>query len=111
MDEPSLNRLAIYGTLAPGQVNHHIVEGIGGRWLKGRVHGRLIQAGWGAEHGCPGMHLDPQGEVIDVNVLEADNLPDHWERLDAFEGDEYARVRTQAETNEGLVEVHIYVLR
>ena len=35
------HRLAVYGTLAPGQPNHHIVAPLGGEWGPGLVEGDL----------------------------------------------------------------------
>ena len=46
-------RLVAYGTLAPGRPNHHQLDGLTGRRLEGRVHGALVQQGWGAALGTP----------------------------------------------------------
>jgi hypothetical protein len=43
--------LAVYGTLAPGQPNHHIVAPLGGEWTEGVVEGDLHPVGWGATLG------------------------------------------------------------
>src|SRR3712207_1200331 len=43
--------LAVYGTLAPGQPNHHIVAPLGGEWTDGLIEGDLLPMGWGAEIG------------------------------------------------------------
>jgi gamma-glutamylcyclotransferase (GGCT)/AIG2-like uncharacterized protein YtfP len=109
MDES--HRLAIYGSLAPGRPNHHHVAGLRGRWVPGEVHGRLVEAGWGASLGFPALVLDPGGPAIDVQVLESDDLPTHWSRLDDFEGPGYERVLTPVQTATGAVEAYIYVLR
>lgn len=42
------NSLFVYGTLRLGQPNAHVMERIGGEWLKGTVLGELEQRGWGA---------------------------------------------------------------
>jgi gamma-glutamylcyclotransferase (GGCT)/AIG2-like uncharacterized protein YtfP len=104
------HRLATYGSLAPGRPNHHHVAALRGRWLAGKVHGRLLEAGWGASLGFPAMVLDPAGPTIDVQVLESADLPAHWSRLDDFEGPGYERVRTTVRTPEGAVEACLYVL-
>ena len=57
----ALERLATYGTLAPGRPNHHQLDGLEGRWLKGHVNGMLVEAGWGASLGYPALVLDPAG--------------------------------------------------
>jgi hypothetical protein len=65
------HRLATYGSLAPGRPNHHPVAALRGRWIAGAVHGRLLEAGWGASLGYRAMVLDPAGPAIDVRVLES----------------------------------------
>ncbi|MEM6913485.1 MAG: gamma-glutamylcyclotransferase family protein [Pseudomonadota bacterium] len=104
-------RLATYGTLVPGEVNAHQLQALSGQWLKGTVRGHLIEEGWGADHGCPAMTPDPNGPTIEVHVFESHDLPAHWSRLDAFEGDEYQRVSIQVTMDKGDVEASIYALR
>src|SRR5215210_2258175 len=40
--------LTVYGTLAPGQPNHHVLAPLGGEWTDGMIEGYLIPMGWGA---------------------------------------------------------------
>ena len=47
--------LAVYGTLAPGRPNYHVLEPFGGKWADGVVEGDLLQEGWGAALGYPGF--------------------------------------------------------
>ncbi len=47
--------LAVYGTLAPGQPNHHVLAPLGGEWTDGMIEGDLIPLGWGAALGYPGF--------------------------------------------------------
>ncbi|HEX2526752.1 MAG TPA: gamma-glutamylcyclotransferase family protein [Geminicoccus sp.] len=103
-------RLATYGSLAPGRVNHHQLAALEGRWLRGVVRGRLVEAGWGASLGHPGLVLDLEGPVVEVHVFESAVLPQHWERLDAFEGDGYRRVVARVVTDEGEMDAWIYAL-
>ncbi len=91
-DRSAQTRLATYGTLAPGRANHHQLSDLQGRWLKGTVRGRLVEEGWGAAMGYPALVLDNGAETVAVDVFESADLPAHWERLDAFEGDEYERI-------------------
>jgi gamma-glutamylcyclotransferase (GGCT)/AIG2-like uncharacterized protein YtfP len=105
------HRLAIYGTLAPGESNHDQVSMIRGDWRQGTVRGWLSAEGWGLTFGFPGLRLDPAGEVIKVQVLEAANLPDHWPRHDAFEGEEYLRFETCVETPNGRIDACVYVVK
>ena len=109
-DSP-LCRLVTYGTLAPGRPNHHQLDGLEGRWLAGQVHGRLVDAGWGASLGYPALILDPDGPPIDVHVFESGDLPGHWSRLDQFEGPGYQRTVTTVHMPAGDVDASIYVLR
>ncbi|MEM9761774.1 MAG: gamma-glutamylcyclotransferase family protein [Pseudomonadota bacterium] len=102
------HRLAVYGTLAPGRANAHVLADIGGSWTTGTVRGRLVELGWGAAQGYPGILLDPEGEAVAVHLLFAENLPAHWERLDAFEGSGYRRRSVSVETADGPVEASIY---
>lgn len=83
---------------------------LGGSWSTGTVRGHLKEAGWGAQHGYPGLVLDPNGPEVQVHILEADALAAHWERLDAFEGSGYRRTVTQVMTRDGFVSAYIYAL-
>ena len=104
------HRLVTYGTLAPGQVNHAQLAELQGRWLRGTIRGKLVEDGWGATHGCPGIHLDPAGEEVEAHIFESLDLPQHWARLDEFEGEGYARTMVQVETEEGAMACSIYEL-
>jgi len=104
-------RLATYGSLAPGRPNHHQLDGLRGAWFEGSVRGQLIQDGWGATLGYPAIVLDLVGPVVPVQVFESQDLPDHWERLDQFEGPGYVRVTVSISTPEGDVDAFIYALR
>ncbi len=109
MDD-SVERLATYGTLAPGRQNNHVLNGLNGSWRKGVVKGSLEQDGWGAELGYPGLVLDPAGDAIEVDVFESADLPAYWDRLDRFEGDGYRRVVVSVNTRDGDIDAYIYVL-
>jgi gamma-glutamylcyclotransferase (GGCT)/AIG2-like uncharacterized protein YtfP len=103
--------LATYGSLAPGRPNHHQLAQLSGRWFSGRVKGRLVPKGWGAALGFPALVLAADGEDIEVQVFISSDLPQHWDRLDAFEGADYQRVCTQVWTASGRFDVWIYVDR
>lgn len=105
-----VERLAVYGTLAPGRPNHHQLAGLQGRWIAGSVRGHLREEGWGAALGFPGLVLDPTGPHVDVQVFESHDLVAHWPRLDEFEGDGYRRVLAPVFTASGTVDAHVYVL-
>jgi gamma-glutamylcyclotransferase (GGCT)/AIG2-like uncharacterized protein YtfP len=83
--------LAVYGTLAPGEPNHHVVADIGGRWVEGAVRGHRFEARWRGMPGYPGFLPDAGGPVVEVLVLVSALLGEHWGRLDDFEGPGYRR--------------------
>ena len=85
-------RLAVYGSLAPGKSNHYMLADHAGTWTRGRVRGDLVNAGWGAAGGFPGLIPRDDGPWIPVQVFESQALPSIWPELDAFEGAEYERV-------------------
>ena len=100
---------ATYGTLAPGRPNHDQLAGLKGRWVVGNVGGHLVQRGWGAAMGYPALVPAEDGEKVEVHVLLSPDLPNHWPRLDAFEGPEYRRERIIVHTEEGPVDAWIYL--
>lgn len=84
--------LAVYGTLAPGESNHEVVADIDGRWVEAAIRGHRFTARWRDTPGYPGFRPETDGPVVPALILVADELPTHWERLDAFEGPGYQRV-------------------
>ncbi|HWK88411.1 MAG TPA: gamma-glutamylcyclotransferase [Longimicrobium sp.] len=84
--------LAVYGTLAPGRPNHHIVAPLAGTWTEGVVEGDLYAVGWGAAHGYPAFIPRPGGPAVPVSVLTAPMLASAWPELDDFEGPGYRRI-------------------
>jgi gamma-glutamylcyclotransferase (GGCT)/AIG2-like uncharacterized protein YtfP len=84
--------LAVYGTLAPGQPNHHVVAPLGGTWTDGLIEGDLFPVGWGATLGYPAFRPRAGGDAIPVKVLTTPELPGAWPVIDDFEGAEYRRV-------------------
>jgi gamma-glutamylcyclotransferase (GGCT)/AIG2-like uncharacterized protein YtfP len=84
--------LAVYGTLAPGRPNHHVVAPLGGEWTAGIVEGDLLAEGWGAPLGYPAFNPRVGGADVPVHVLTSPALPSAFSELDAFEGHEYRRI-------------------
>lgn len=104
-------RLFIYGTLAPGRPNEHVLAPLGGTWTPATVRGRLEQQGWGADMGFPGLVLDENGDEIGGFVFASEQLAGFWATLDEFEGEQYRRVRVVASLHDGSpVEACVYVL-
>lgn len=84
--------LAVYGTLAPGRPNHHVVAPLGGEWTEGVVEGDLLAEGWGAPLGYPAFRPRAGGAAVTVHVLTSPALPSAFPELDEFEGPEYRRI-------------------
>lgn len=104
-------RLFVYGTLAPGRPNAHVLAIVPGNWQPATVRGTLFPEGWGAAAGYPGIVLDALGDEVHGFVFSSDVLAAHWERLDAFEGEGYERVVTTATLADGTrVDAWIYRL-
>ena len=101
------NALFVYGTLAPGQVNPHVLAPLSGAWTEAQVSGSLQDAGWGAANGCPGAGLvnndidkitadSHPTSVVKGVLLESNDLADFWQKLDDFEGTDYRAEVTMA---------------
>ncbi len=106
--------LIVYGTLAPNKPNHFVVEHIKGTWHKGKVKGKLINKGWGAQTGHGGYTpASPEDQSdIEASILLSGELINHWQRLDDFEGDDYKRVLATYELETGEKGVgYIYAVR
>ena len=106
-----IERLAVYGSLRPGEKNHGQLAGLKGEWRPGVVRGWLVECGWGAAAGYPGIRPDPQAPEVAVEVFASEDLADHWARLDAFEGDEYERVPVSVAHGDEVVDAQIYALK
>ncbi|MCG7561626.1 gamma-glutamylcyclotransferase family protein [Pseudoalteromonas sp. McH1-42] len=104
-------RLFVYGTLAPGRPNEHILAGLNGQWQPGFVNGHLQNQGWGAELGYPGLTLDTSAEEVSGLVFSSPELDSHWQRLDEFEGEHYKRVIAQVRLDDGeTIPAYVYTL-
>lgn len=84
--------LAVYGTLAPGRQNYHIVEPLGGEWTDGLIEGTLQETGWGATMGYPAFRPAAGGTIVQIKVLRSTALPAGWRPVDEFEGPDYQRI-------------------
>jgi len=106
------HRLFVYGTLAPGRSNAHVLASVPGTWERAHVCGTVLDVTWGPAAGYPGLVLGEHGGDVQGLVLTSDALPAHWERVDAFEGEGYARVPVQAtlDGSGATVQAFVYVL-
>ena len=105
----SATRLFVYGTLAPGEENHHIMDGMRGEWKPAHVNGRRMDSGWGVQNRHPGFIPDAKAEPVRGLVFISDDLPQNWARLDRFEGADYHREPVVATLEDGnTVNAQIY---
>ena len=106
-----IHRLFVYGTLAPGRPNEHVLSDVPGEWEAGTVNGTLVHDGWGAAASYPGIVLDEHGGEVEGFLFSSNSLAEHWARLDDFEGEGYERVLTIVKLKEGTaVDAYIYRL-
>lgn len=106
------DRLFVYGSLAPGRPNAHVLAQVPGTWEAATVRGVLRQAGWGAAIGYPGIVVDEHGDEVAGFVFSSEELDAHWARLDRFEGEGYKRVSVSARLEDGsVVQAQVYALR
>ncbi len=98
------HRLAVYGTLAPGKPNSNMLDGINGSWSKGQVQGEL----WGRDDGVPLYRWQVPGSPVPVDIFESQELGDHFERLDRFEGRDYRRTLIPVDTEGRQVICSVY---
>jgi gamma-glutamylcyclotransferase (GGCT)/AIG2-like uncharacterized protein YtfP len=100
------HRLFVYGTLAPGRSNAHVLADVAGQWEPATATGTLVP-----EAGYPGLILDERGGAVAGFLFSSETLAEHWPRLDAFEGDGYVRVLTGVTRQDGTaVEAYVYAL-
>ena len=103
--------LFVYGTLAPGESNEHLLKHIPGNWRPGIVKGEYFASGWGPAFGYPGVVLSANGEDVNGQLFSSPELAKHWEELDEFEGDGYQRVVTAVLLENGeTIDAFIYEL-
>ena len=106
-----IEKLFVYGTLAPNRPNEHILKNIGGSWENATIRGELKQKGWGAKMGYPGIDLTKNTEDIEGFIFTSSHLSTQWKMLDDFEGEGYKRVITQATLKNGnRIDVFVYTL-
>jgi gamma-glutamylcyclotransferase (GGCT)/AIG2-like uncharacterized protein YtfP len=107
-----MERFFIYGSLQPGGPNEHVLAAVRGRWEPAVVKGRLVNAGWGASLGYPGLVLDDCGQEVHGQILTSNELGTKWAELDQLEGDEYVRTKLSAFLLNGKkVSAYAYVLK
>lgn len=101
-------RLAVYGSLAPGKRNAHILEPLGGKWTPAIVHGHLRPILSGEFVGYNIIELAEDGDPVPCLLFSSRDLPAFWDQLDAFEGPAYVRTITRVRVGDAVVEANIY---
>lgn len=96
-------RLAVYGTLIPGGINHQIIADLPGNWFDGKVEGKLEEIN---KFQVFTWVIDSY--FVDVKILESDLLPQGYKRLDVFEGELYKRIWIPIRIDERIVVGNIY---
>jgi gamma-glutamylcyclotransferase (GGCT)/AIG2-like uncharacterized protein YtfP len=86
LDYPG-RKLAVYGTLAPGEVNHGVLSHLRGMWDEAQVEGSLTTL-----KGLPAFQWRIRSGWVDIWILTSLDLEDYWARLDQFEGVMYRRI-------------------
>ena len=103
--------LIVYGSLAPGGLNHGLLADLKGEWRKGWVTGELLEHGWSAAMSYPALRWCPEGGEIKAFLFVSDELPGLWRRLDDFEGLEYSRIWAPFWSADGEVRVgNVYAM-
>lgn len=91
--------------------NEHVLADVPGVWEPATVTGTLLQEGWGAAAGYPGIVLGEHGGEVKGFLLSSETLAEHWTRLDEFKGEGYERVLTTVRLKDGTaVDAYIYRL-
>jgi gamma-glutamylcyclotransferase (GGCT)/AIG2-like uncharacterized protein YtfP len=104
--------LFVYGTLMPNCPNGHVLENIVGKFVPATVRGYLVDAGWSASMGYPGIRLDSNGDTVHGFLFTSSNLINHWDYLDEFEGIEFVRTPVIIERYDEMeVDTYIYTLK
>jgi gamma-glutamylcyclotransferase (GGCT)/AIG2-like uncharacterized protein YtfP len=93
--------LFVYGSLAPGRSNAHVLAPLDGTWQHATVRGQLKRQGRGATMGFPGLVLDAAGDEIAGLVFSSAHLASFWNTLDDLGGVDYERVVVEATFADG----------
>lgn len=87
-------RLIVYGSLARGECHDDVLASVPGQWSPAAIHGEIDRTGT-----YPRFTWRPDGPAHAVQCFAAPTLPQHWPRLDAFEGDGYRRIWITAQVD------------
>jgi gamma-glutamylcyclotransferase (GGCT)/AIG2-like uncharacterized protein YtfP len=103
--------LIVYGSLAPGGLNHGLLADFQGEWKEGWVTGELLERGWSAAMSYPALRWCPEGGKVPAHLFISDDLSGAWPRLDQFQELEYNRILATFWTQDGEVVVgNVYAM-
>ena len=101
-DNPE-ERLAVYGSLAPGGANNFILARLGGDWQRCTIRGRM-----GRHQGFKTFRFDPDGDEHPAWLFISPALPAKLPALDDFEGDGYRRTLIPVKVGGQEIWAHVY---
>jgi len=101
-EEPA-RRLAVYGTLAPGESNASELSEVDGTWSDGTVQGELNTV-----NGQSYFTWRNDAGKVNVQVFESKSLESHFDRIDNFEGPSYQRFLVPVDSGGKTQVCHIY---
>ena len=102
-------RLFVYGTLAPGEANHHWMEPLAGSWEVATAPGRVEQQTTGVHTGLP-CFIPSEVDTVSGMIFTSEELWKIWDKLDEFEGVDYGRQLIPVVTASGAkVDAFVYV--
>ena len=102
LDYPD-QKLIVYGTLAPEDVNRNILSDLQGSWENCSVHGCIEKI-----NGLSFFVWQPNEPTIDLRLFTSAILPKSWLQLDQFEGSDYRRILVPIVKSDKMVVANIY---
>lgn len=110
-----LTPLFIYGTLAPNESNHHVLDPIKDPvWLPAHTYGIVLPNGFGRASGYPALiptdKDTPNAQLVKGWLFGSDELIDHWAYLDEFEGKGYVRAMIEVYVGHHFIPAFVYRL-
>jgi gamma-glutamylcyclotransferase (GGCT)/AIG2-like uncharacterized protein YtfP len=99
-------KLVVYGSLAPGEVNHELLADITGDWEQCYIRGAIAES-----RGLRRLHRGPAYDELTAKLFASKELPLLWQRLDSFEGTSYKRRLIPARTGLRTQVANVYLAR